>query len=165
MTSNTPSQSTDFKLVQTSETSRRKNHNQRRKNALVEQGEANVKEPNPGNNNRGDKKLKFPCLACKEDHFTKDYPCLADVPKFVEQSKNPTPVMLTNPFPTQHQQMVAQVPAQQPANQSAVAPSGASSSSVNILMVASVDLTMRSKNYDKQPEGEPSTQANSPSMP
>ena len=54
---------------------------------------------------------------------------------------------------------------QQPANQSAVAPSGASSSSINILMVDSVDLTTRAKNYDKQPEGESSAHANSPSIP
>ena len=76
-----------------------------------------------------------------------------DVQKFMEQSKNPTPIVLTNPFPSRHQQMGSQVPMQQPANQSMVAPSGASSSSVNILMADSVDLTMRAKNYDKQPEG------------
>ena len=99
-TSNTSAQSTNVNLVQTSKTSRRKNHNQLKKNAPVEQSKANVKEPNPGNNNnKGKKKLKFMCLACKEDHFTKDYLCLANVQKFMEQSKNPTPVMLTNPFP------------------------------------------------------------------
>ena len=136
-TSNTFSQSTDVNLVQTSKTSKWKNHNQHKKNALIEQSEANVKEPNPSNNNKGKNKLKFMCLACKEDHLTKDYSCLADVQKFMEQSKNPTPVVLTNPFPTQHQQMVAQVPVQQPTNQSAVSPSRASSSSVNILMVDS----------------------------
>ena len=141
MTLNTSSQSTYVNLVQTPKTSKQKNRNQRRKNAPVEQSEANVKEPNPGNNNRGKKILKFPCLACKEDHFTKDCPRLADVLKFVEQSKNPTPVVLTNPFPVQHQQIVAQVPMQQPTNQSAIDPSGVGSSSINILMVDSVDLT------------------------
>ena len=49
--------------------------------------------------------------------------------------------MLMNPFPAQHQQMVAQVPTQQLSNQSVVAPFGATSSSINILMVDSVDLT------------------------
>jgi len=54
--------------------------------------------------------VKFPCLAYKEeDHFTRDCLRLADIQKFVEQSKNRTPAMLTNPFPTQHQQLVAQV--------------------------------------------------------
>ena len=61
--------------------------------------------------------------------------------------------MLTNPLPTHHQQMVAQVPAQQPTNQSEVASSGSSSSSVNILMADSFDLTTLAKNYDKQPKG------------
>ena len=61
--------------------------------------------------------------------------------------------------------MVSQVPAQQPVNQCAVAPSRASSSSVNMLMADSVDLTTRAKNYDKQPEGKPSFHADSPSMP
>ena len=32
-------------------------------------------------------------------------------------------------------------------------------------MVDSVDLAMQAKNYEKQPEGEPSSQANSPSIP
>ena len=70
-----------------------------------------------------------------------------------------------NPFPVQHQQMVSQVPTQQPTNQSATTPSGASSSSVNIFMVDFVDLTTRAKNYNKQPEGEPSGQADSRSIP
>jgi hypothetical protein len=111
------------------------------------------------------KKLKFPCLACKEDHFTKDCPHLADIQKYVEQSKNPKPVVLTNPFPAQHQQLVAQVPMQQPATQSAIALLGAGSSLVHIMMVDSVDLAMWANNYDKQPEGEPAAHADPPSLP
>ena len=96
-TSNDPAQSTDVNMVQTTKSSRRKSHNQQRKNSSGEQEEANTKEPQPGNNNKkGKKKLKFPCLAFKEDHFTKDCLHLANVQKFVEQSKNPTPVVLTN---------------------------------------------------------------------
>ena len=87
--------------MQTSKNSRQNNHNQQTKNTLGEQGEANIKEPQSSNNNNKEKKkLKFPCLACKEIHFTKDCPHLADIQKFVEQSKNPTLVMLTNPFST-----------------------------------------------------------------
>ena len=33
------------------------------------------------------------------------------------------------------------------------------------MMVNVVDLAMRAKNYEKQPEGEPPTHANSPSLP
>jgi ribosomal protein L44E len=163
---NDPAQSTDVNMVQTTKSSRRKNWNQRRKNSLGEQEEANTKETQPGNNSKkGKKKLKFPCLACKEDHFTKDCPCLTDVQKFMEQSKNPTPDVLTNPFPTQHQQMVAQVPAQQPVTQSMTAPSGTGSSSIHIMMVDVIDLATQAKNYEKQLEGEASTHVDSPSLP
>jgi ribosomal protein L44E len=132
--------STDVNMVQTSKSSRRKRRNQRRKESSGEQEEANPKETPSGKNKKGKKKLKFPCLACKEDHFTKDCPRLVDVQKFVEQSKNPPPAMLTNPFPAQHQQRVAQVPTQQPASQSTVALSGAGSSSFHIMMADAVDL-------------------------
>ena len=66
-------------MVQTLKSSRRKSRNQQRKNLSGEQEEANTKETQPGNNKKGKKKLKFPCLSCKEDHFTKDCPRLADV--------------------------------------------------------------------------------------
>ena len=79
-TSNDLSQSTDVNMVQTMKSNRRKIRNQWRKNASGERDEANIKEPQPGNNNKkGKEKLKFPCLACKEDHFTKDCPRLTDV--------------------------------------------------------------------------------------
>ena len=105
------------------------------------QSDSNAKEPNVGGN-KGKKKLKFPCLACKEDNFTREFPRLVDAQKYMEQIKNPPPAVLSNPFPAQHQQMVAQVLTQQPPNPSAAVPSGASSSLVNILMVDSIDLTM-----------------------
>lgn len=58
-TSTTSPQSTDVNLVQTSKTSRRKNHNQCKKNAPTKQSEDNAKEPNTGNN-KEKQKLKFP---------------------------------------------------------------------------------------------------------
>ena len=54
---------------------------------------------------------------------------------------------------------------QQPAPQSAAAPSGVGSSSVHIMMADTVDLATRAKNYEKQPEGEPSAHVDSPSQP
>ena len=161
-TSSEPSPSTDVNMVQTSKSSRRKNRNQQRKESSGEQEEATPKEAPSGKKKKGKKKVKFPCLACKEeDHFTRDCPRLADVQKFVEQSKNPPPAVLTNPFPAQQQQLVAQVPAQQTAHP----PSGATSSSVHIMMADAVDLATRAKNYEKQPEGESSTHVDSPSQP
>lgn len=70
-----------------------------------------------------------------------------------------------NPFPAQQQQMVAQFPAQQPTNPNAATPSRASSSSINILMADSIDLTMQAKSYEKQPEGESFVLADYPPMP
>jgi hypothetical protein len=165
-TSSDPAPSTDVTLMQTSKSSRRKNRNQQRKESSGEQEEATPKEAPSGKKKNGKKKVKFPCLACKEeDHFTRDCPRLADVQKFVEQSKNPPPAMLTNPFPAQHQQLIAKVPAQQPTQQNAPPPSGASSSSIHIMMADTVDLATRAKNYEKQPEGESSAHVNSPSQP
>ena len=83
----------------------------------------------------------------------------------MEQSKNPPPAVLTNPFPAQHQQLIAQVPVQQPTQQNAPPPSGASSSSVHIMMADTVDLATRAKSYEKQPEGEFSAHIDSPSQP
>ena len=140
-TSSEPAPSTDVNMVQTSKSSRRKNRNQQRKESSGEQEEATPKEAPSGKKKKGKKKVKFPCLAYKEeDHFTRDCPHLADVQNFLEQSKNPPPAMLTNPFPTQHQQLVAQVPTQRPAQQSATTSSGVGSSSVHIMMADTVDL-------------------------
>ena len=164
-TSSDPAPSTDMNMVQTSKSSRCKNKNKQRKESSGEQEEANPKENTPGKNKKGKKKIKFPCLACKEeDHFTREYPRLANVQKFVEQTKNPSPTVLTNPFSAQ-QQLVAQVPSQQPASQSATAPSGASSSFVHIMMADTIDLATRSKSYDKQLEGEQSVVMDSLSLP
>ena len=168
ITSTTSSaQSIDVNLVQTSKSNQvggRKNCNHQKKNAPIEKCEQNAKEPNDGGN-KWKKKVKFPSLACKEDHFNRFYPHLADVQKYVEQSKNPPPVVLTNPFPTQQQKMVAQVPKQQPTNHSVESPPRDGSSSINILMADSIDLTTQAKSYGKQPEGEPSTPIDSPLVP
>jgi hypothetical protein len=54
-------------------------------------------------------KLKFPCMICIEDHHTKYCPHHEEVTKFVKGTSQPT--VLTDPFPPQQQQMVAQTPA------------------------------------------------------
>jgi hypothetical protein len=83
----------------------------------------------------------------------------------MEQSKNPTPAVLTNPFLAQHQQLVAHVSTQQPAPQSVATLSRDGSSSVHIMMVDVIDLAMQAKNYEKQREGEPFAHTDSPSLP
>ena len=84
MTSTTSAQSTDANLVQTlksNQTSGRKNRNHRKNNAPAEHSDLNAKEPN-ANGNKGKKKVKFPCLAGKEDHFTRDCHHLEDIHKY-----------------------------------------------------------------------------------
>jgi hypothetical protein len=49
-------------------------------------------------------------MVCKEDHFTKDFPCLSKVHQYLERWVSPSlPMVLTNPLP-QQQQMISQIP-------------------------------------------------------
>jgi hypothetical protein len=54
------------------------------------------------------RKMKFPFLICVDDHHTKDCPHHEEVTKFLKGTSQP--VVLTDPFPPQQQQMVAQTP-------------------------------------------------------
>jgi hypothetical protein len=49
-------------------------------------------------------KPRYPCLICGDDHYTKDCPRHAEVTKFLQGTpKPPTPVVLSQPFPSQQQ--------------------------------------------------------------
>jgi hypothetical protein len=49
-------------------------------------------------------KPRYPCLICGDDHYTKDCPRRAEVMKFLQGTpKPPTPVVLSQPFPSQQQ--------------------------------------------------------------
>jgi hypothetical protein len=49
-------------------------------------------------------KPRYPCLICGDDHYTKDCPRRAEVTKFLQGTpKPPTPVVLSQPFPSQQQ--------------------------------------------------------------
>jgi len=50
-------------------------------------------------------KLKYPCLICDEDHYTKYCLHRADVNHFLKGTSR-KPIVLTNPFPFQQIQMV-----------------------------------------------------------
>jgi hypothetical protein len=54
------------------------------------------------------RKVKFPCLICGDDHYTKYCPHHEEVTKFLKGTSQPT--VLTDPFPPQQQQMVSQNP-------------------------------------------------------
>ena len=53
------------------------------------------------NDNKGKINSKYLYLLCGGDHFMKECPCREEISKFLKS--NPTPVVLTNPFPSQQQ--------------------------------------------------------------
>ena len=59
------------------------------------------KSPNPDVDSKGKRNVKYPCLICGGDHFTKECPRCEVVNNFLKIS--PTPTILTDPFPTQQQ--------------------------------------------------------------
>lgn len=65
------------------------------------------KKPNFHTNDSLNHKPKYPCLICGKDHFTKDCPHRDDVNCFVKGNA-PPPVVLTNHFPNQTNQMESQ---------------------------------------------------------
>jgi hypothetical protein len=97
-------------------------------------------------------KLKFPCMICAEDHYTKDFPHREEVTKFLKGTSQPA--VLTNPFLIQQQQMVAQNPAPpQGGNAGHPHHEDASSSTAQVLMCNGiVSLTTRAKTYDTPPD-------------
>jgi hypothetical protein len=113
-------------------------------------------KPNKNNNNEQPKtqpqtpaarkqpqrKLKFPCLICGDDHYTRDFPHRNEVAKLFKG--NSQPVVLTQPFP-QQQSLVAQTPT--PGGNSNQ-PHDEASTSDHIYMFNGVNLTTRSTTYD-----------------
>jgi hypothetical protein len=54
--------------------------------------------------NKDKHKPHYPCLICGDDHYTEDCPRRVEVTKFLQGTpKPPTPVVLSQPFPSQQQ--------------------------------------------------------------
>ena len=81
--------------------------------------------------------MKYPCLLYGRDHFSKDCPRRDKISQFLKS--NPTPTVLTDPFPSQ-QQLIDHMYNQ-----------GNSSLSEEIRMMSldTIHLQTRSQNYDK----------------
>jgi hypothetical protein len=113
-----------------------------------------TKTPDPAIENKPKWKAKYPCLICAEDHYTQDFPCRDEVNQFMKGG--PQPVVLTNPFPPQQQQMVSQNPAPLQEGNAGHPPQGDASSSAHqpeqVFMFKMIDLTNRAKNYDVVPD-------------
>jgi hypothetical protein len=82
----------------------RKNKNKKWKGKNKE--EKNNPQPEKAKTQLADDKDKrkpqYPCLICGDDHYMKDFPRQAKVTKFPQGTvKPPTPVILSQPFPSQ----------------------------------------------------------------
>jgi hypothetical protein len=96
----------------------------------------------PATEKQTQRKLKFPCIICGDDHYTRDYPLRNQVAKIFQG--NSQPPMLTQLFP-QQQSMVAQTPS--PGGSSSH-PNDEALSSAHIYMFNGINLTTRSKTYN-----------------
>jgi hypothetical protein len=99
-----------------------------------------AQNPPPVNEKKPQRKLKFPCLICSDDHYTQERPHHNEVAKHFKG--NSQPAMITRPFP-QQQSMVAQTPSlggssNHPSHDEAL-------TSSHIYMFNDIDLTTRSK--------------------
>jgi hypothetical protein len=96
----------------------------------------------PATEKQTQRKLKFPCIICGDDHYTRDCPLRNEVAKIFQGKSQP--VVLTQPFP-QQQSMVAQTPS--PGGSSSH-PNDEASSSAHIYMFNGINLNTLSKTYD-----------------
>jgi hypothetical protein len=127
----TPSQQTGGKKKTKNKT--KKNNNEQPK----------AQNPPPANEKQPQRKPKFPCLICGDDHYTRDCPHRDEVAKLFKGNSQPT--MLTQPFP-QQQSMVSQTPS---LGGSSSHPShDEASTSAHIYLFNGIDLTTRSMTYD-----------------
>jgi hypothetical protein len=109
-----------------------KNNNEQPKNQA--QTPATKKQPQ--------RKLKFPCIICGGDRYTRDCPLRNEVAKIFQGKSQP--VVLTQSFP-QQQSMVAQTPSPRGSSSD---PHDEASSSAHIYMFNGINLTTHSKTYD-----------------
>jgi ribosomal protein L44E len=87
-------------------------------------------------------KLKFPCIICGDDHYTRDCPRHNEVAKHFQV--NSQLIFLTQPFP-QQQSMVSQTPS--PGGSSSH-PHDEASTSAHIYKFNGINLTTLSKTYN-----------------
>jgi hypothetical protein len=96
----------------------------------------------PATEKHPQQKLKFLCIICGDDHYTRNCPHRNEVAKIFQ--RNSQPAVLTQPFP-QQQSMVAQTPS--PGGSSSH-PHDEASTSAHIYMFNGINLTTLSKTYD-----------------
>jgi hypothetical protein len=144
--SSTPTQTqvSDVNAVQSTPSQqpggKKKARNKTKKNNNNEQPKTQPQTPAAGK--QPQRKPKFPCLICGDDHYTRDCPHRDEVAKIFKG--NSQPAVLTQPFP-QQQSLVAQTPTP---GGSSNQPHDEASTSAHIYMFNGVNLTTRSATYD-----------------
>ena len=58
-------------------------------------------KPTINENDKGKRKVKYPCQLCRGDHFMKECHRRDEITQFLKT--NPAPAVLTDPFPSQQQ--------------------------------------------------------------
>lgn len=110
-TTPTTAQTSKVNTIQTNSSKKprgkNKNKGKSKKASSKKGGEKTQQLIAKGNKNKF--KFKYPCMVCKEDNLTKEFPCFVKVRQYLKQGSSSSQlVILTNIFPPQHQQMVSQ---------------------------------------------------------
>jgi hypothetical protein len=94
----------EVNVVQSTPTGKTKSRKGRGKNKEGKNNNPNEQTKSPPVDDQDKRKPRYPCLICGDDHYTKDCPRRAEVNKFLQGAPKPsTPVVLSQPFPSQQQ--------------------------------------------------------------
>jgi hypothetical protein len=101
-----PGKTSEVNSIQSTPTG--KNENKKKGKGKNKEDKNNNQQSNKPKTHPADDKEKhkphYPYLICGEDHYTKDCPRRAGVTKFLQGIETPpTPVVMSQPFPSQHQ--------------------------------------------------------------
>ena len=98
-TTSIPKVSAEVNSIQSTQTLSNKKKGKNRNKKPRNQQE--TPRPTNSDNNKGKRKAKYPYLLCGGDHFSKEFPRRDEISQFLKS--NPTPAVLTDPFPSQQQ--------------------------------------------------------------
>jgi hypothetical protein len=94
----------EVNTIQTTSTGKPKSKKGRGKNKEGKNNNPNEQTKSPPVDDRDKCKPRYPCLICGDDHYTKDCSRCAEVNKFLQGTPKPsTPIVLSQPFPSQQQ--------------------------------------------------------------
>jgi hypothetical protein len=94
----------EVNVVQSMPTGKNKSKKGRGKNKESKNNNLNEQTKTPPVEDRDKRKPCYPCLICGDDHYTKDCLRCVEVNKFLQGTPKPsTPVVLSQPFPSQQQ--------------------------------------------------------------